>query len=315
MTSSPSPDQIDTNISNRFAFVKSPIFIMLSSVFLFSVMVLCVKMASSYGYSNYEIIAGRGTVGAICLLVYLQIWHGHSLQAMRSQHLGMQMWRSFIGTMSMALWFYGIARMPLANTTTISYMSSIWMALFVVAAAMISGKNRPDAKLLLAIFVGFLGIVVMLRPSADNQQLWVSLVVLISSVFSALAYLQVAALGRVGEPEYRTVFYFCLFGIAFGLLMTFITQGGFSKFSWQGMFWILLVGLTATIAQLCLTRAYTKGSVLVNASLQYMGLVFVTIFDWFLGHGWPDSITWLGMGLVVFSGLAATLLRSRTKLQ
>lgn len=301
------------NTPSKLAWLKSPAFVMLGSVFLFSVMVLCVKMASSYGYSNYEIIAGRGTVGTICLLVYLQVWHGHSLLAMKTRYFGMHMWRSFIGTLSMAFWFYGIALMPLANATTISYMSSIWMALFIVAAAMLTGKNRPDVKLLLSILVGFLGIVVMLRPSTDTHQLWASLIVLLSSVFTALAYLQVSALGRVGEPEYRTVFYFSLFGIVSGLLLTFTIQGKFSSFSWPGLFWIVMVGLTATIAQLCLTRAYTKGNVLVNSSLQYMGLVFVTLFDWTLGYGWPDALTWLGMGLVVSSGLCATLLKSRPR--
>lgn len=298
------------NTPSKTSVLKNPAFVMLASVFLFSLMVLCVKMASSY-YTNFEIISFRGIVGVICLLIYQQIVHGHGLSAMKTQHLGMQMWRAFIGTLSMTLWFYGIARMPLANTTTISYMSSIWIALFILTTAMITGKSKPDTKLLGAIMLGFLGIVVMLRPGIEIEQLHTSLIVLLSSVFTALAYLQVAALGKVGEPEHRTVFYFCLFGIIWGLAATWIVQGGFSPFSWKGMLWMIPIGITATIAQLCLTYAYSRGNPLVNASLQYMGLVFVTFFDWIIGYGWPDSITCIGIGLVVLSGLSATLLRSK----
>lgn len=289
--------------------IRSPAFLMIMSVFLFSVMVLCVKMASRY-YSNFEIISFRGFIGVACLLIYQQIAHGHGITAMKTPYLGMQMWRSFIGTMSMTCWFYGIAILPLATATTLSYMSSIWMALFIIASAMITGKGKPDFKLLLTIVVGFGGIVLILRPTGDSFELWASLVVLLSSVFAALAYLQVAALGRMGEPEYRTVFYFCLFGAIFGLVCTLFNPNGFSEFSWPGIAWMIPVGVTAMAAQLLLTRAYTQGNALVNASLQYLGLVFVILFDWILGTGWPDQLTWIGMALVVLSGLLATILRS-----
>lgn len=283
---------------------------MLMAVFIFSIMVLCVKMASSY-YTSFEIISFRGFVGAACLLLYQQIAHGHGLTAMKTSHFGMQMWRAFIGTMSMVLWFNGIAMLPLAMATTISYMSSIWIALFLVTAAMITGKDRPDIKMLFAILIGFSGIVLILRPSGstDSNALWASLLVLLSSVFTALAYLQVAALGRVGEPEYRTVFYFCIFGALFGLIATLFNKNGFSAFSWVGIAWMIPVGITAMVAQLLLTRAYSIGNPMVNASLQYLGLVFVTIFDVILGYGWPDTIAWIGMAMVVLSGLASTLLR------
>lgn len=292
------------------AILQIPPVVMLLSVFLFSVMVLCVKMASPY-YSSFEIISFRGFIGAACLLIYQQIAHGHGLSAMKTPVFGMQMWRAFIGTMSMACWFYGIAHLSLSTSTTLSYMSSIWMAIFIIASAMITHQSKPDVKLLASVTLGFVGIWVILRPSGGSFDLWPSMVVLLSSVFSALAYLQVAALGRIGEPASRTVFYFCVFGTVFGLLMTVFSPKGFSPFSLIGIGWMLLVGIAAMVAQLLLTRAYTYGNPLVNASLQYLGLVFMIIFDWVLGAGWPDSLTWLGMGFVVCSGLFATLLRSR----
>src|SRR5205809_896856 len=83
---------------------------------------------------------------------------------------------------------------------------------------------------------------------------------------SATAYLQVAALARAGEPEVRIVFYFSLGGSLFGLLTTPFT--GVHAHTWGGAALLLSVGVLATAAQLMMTRAYSTGSALVNASLQ-----------------------------------------------
>ena len=296
--------------SKLLAFVKSPPMMMVTSVFLFSLMVLFVKLASRY-YTSFEIISFRGFVGAICLLVYQQLAHGHGLSFMKTSHFGMHMWRSFIGCMSMICWFYGIAHLTLSLSNTISYMSSIWMALFIIASSMMTGQGKPDPKLIFTILIGFTGIVVIMRPSDNDLNMWACFIVLLSSIFTALAYLQVAALGRIGEPTQRTVFYFCMFGAIFGLLCAALNPKGFSPFSWAGIGWMLPIGILAMLAQLFLTTAYTKGNALVNASLQYLGLVFVIVFDWILGEQWPDKLTWLGMILVVLSGLLATILRSK----
>ncbi len=132
---------------------------------------------------------------------------------------------------------------------------------------------------------------------------------LLSGMISATAYLQVTALGRAGEPEYRIVFYFSVGGIVAGALMSFAT--GWHAHDWRGIGLLLATGVLATVAQLMLTRAYSKGRALVNASLQYLGIAFsfawgVLLFD--------DHITWLavaGMLLIVGAGVRATLLRTR----
>jgi S-adenosylmethionine uptake transporter len=64
--------------------------------------------------------------------------------------------------------------------------------------------------------LGFGGVVLLLRPTLEQNQLFAGLVGLLGSLMAALAYMQVAALGRVGEPETRTVFYFSLAALLAG---------------------------------------------------------------------------------------------------
>ncbi len=164
-------------------------------------------------------------------------------------------------------------------------------------------------RLIATVLVGFAGVALILRPTIERDQLWYGLMGLASGMLSATAYLQVSALGRIGEPEYRVVFYFSLGGIAAGAL-TMLTTGA-SPHTWTSVALLLAVGLLATVAQLMMTRAYATGKTLVNASLQYLGIVFAFLYGVAL---FDDPVTWwaiAGMALIVAAGVAAAFLRSR----
>ena len=222
----------------------------------------------------------------------------------------MHFWRGVAGVVSLSMWFYAIGNLPLATAMTLNYMSSVWMALFLLGGAIALGTSRVDGRLLATVLVGFAGVAMILRPTIADQQLWHGLVGLLSGVIAATAYLQVAALGRAGEPEYRIVFWFSMGGVAAGLLTSVFT-GGLHPHSWRGAGLLLAVGVLASSAQLMITRAYATGRPLVNASLQYLGIA------WSFAYGvllFGDHVTALaigGMMLIAAAGLSATLLRNR----
>nr|WP_297356927.1 DMT family transporter [uncultured Caldimonas sp.] len=283
--------------------MQAPMLMVLAS-FLFATMGLCVKYASAY-YSPGEIVFYRGLVGATMLSI-LAWRRGGTL---RTSVPAMHFWRSLSGVAALCMWFYAISNLPLATAMTLNYMSSVWMALFLLGGAILLGGARIDARLIATVLAGFAGVALILRPTIDQQQLWHGLVGLLSGMLSATAYLQVTALGRAGEPEYRVVFYFSLGGVTAGALTMLYT--GMSEHSAKGVALLLAVGLLATVAQLMMTRAYATGKTLVNASLQYLGIVFSFIYGALL---FDDPITWMavaGMLLIVAAGMAATFLRTK----
>ena len=222
----------------------------------------------------------------------------------------MHFWRCLAGVAALMLWFYSIGNLPLATAMTLNYMSSVWMALFLLGGAVAVGSSRVDGRLIATVLVGFAGVALILRPTIAEQQLWHGLIGLLSGIIAATAYLQVTALGRAGEPEYRIVFYFSIGGIAAGAITLLWT--GLHAHSWRGASLLLAVGVLATAAQFMMTRAYSTGRTLVNASLQYLGIA------WSFGYGvllFGDRVTALalsGMLLIVAAGLSASLLRSRS---
>jgi len=130
-----------------------------------------------------------------------------------------------------------------------------------------------------------------------------------SGFVAAFAFMQVMALGRVGEPETRTVFYFAIgTAVAGGGVMVF---DGVSPWDWQHAVWLLPVGVFASLGQLCLTRAYSQGATLVVANLQYSGIVFAALYSLLLFGDDIPLMGWAGMALIVASGMVATLLRAR----
>jgi S-adenosylmethionine uptake transporter len=185
-------------------------------------------------------------------------------------------------------------------------MSSVWMALFMIGGALWLGTARVDGRLVAAVLVGFGGVALVLRPTITPQQLGHGLAGLLSGMLAALAYLQVRALGRRGEPEARIVFYFALGGVVAGAAS--MLWSGFSTHSWRGAGLLLAVGLLATVAQLMVTRAFAIGSALSNAGLQYSGILFAALYGVLLFGESLSWTAWLGMLLIVGAGLAATLL-------
>jgi S-adenosylmethionine uptake transporter len=277
--------------------------LMLGAALLFSAMAVCVKWASA-SYGAGELVFYRSLVGA--LFVAALTWaRGTSL---RTAVPAMHFWRSTSGVVSLMLWFYAIGGLPLATAMTLNYMSSVWMALFLLGGAVLLGAARVDGRLVAAVLAGFAGVALVLRPTLEQQQLWHGLAGLLSGLLAAVAYLQVTALGRAGEPEVRIVFYFSLGGLVMGALWMGL-QGAHAHTP-RGLALLLAIGLLAVAAQMMMTRAYRIGRTLSNASLQYLGIVFSFIFGVLLFN---DPVTWMavaGMVLIVVAGLAATLLRS-----
>ena len=347
---------------------------MLLASLSFATMGMCVKYASAY-FNSAELVCYRGLIG-VALMWAVARCSGVSLATSRP---AMHAWRAVVGVLALGAWFYAIAHLPLATAMTLNYMSSLWVAAFLLSAAWfkadkllhstqgqtqastlgacrtwgVDSENRPQQgqfaptlqphsgpmgqkggekwaaavdlqptirksdrllgqqmPLAITVLAGFVGVVLLLRPTLEQEQAFAATVGLSSGLLAALAYLQVTALGRLGEPESRTVFYFALGSCLAGALGMAVT--GISSWSWHGALWLLPIGVLASLGQWCMTRAYGQGATLVVSSLQYSGIVFGALYGVALFGDSLPWVAWAGMALILVSGVLATLLRSST---
>lgn len=280
----------------------------LGASFLFSLMGAGVKLASSY-YSLSEIIMYRGLVGAV--LIWLAVRHngGSLATAIPRAHA----LRSTIGVLSMWFSLIAIVRLPLGTAVTLSSMAPVWTAAFMVLLAWWQRRRGVEPALLAAIGISFAGVVLALQPALEARQWFGALMGLAAGMCAAAAYMMVRRLSRLGEPEYRVVFYFLLLNIFAGLGgMAVEGIAPWHGHSLRGAALLLGIGLTGTLAQFALTRAYRTGKTLVVANLQYTGIVFSCLWGILVWHEVFDWHVWLGMAMILGSSLAATFYNSRS---
>ena len=280
----------------------------LASLF-FATMSVCIKYASAH-FGTFELVLYRGLIG----IVFMAGMCRAQRVSLRTTIPMMHLWRSVIGVASLSAWFYAIAHLPLATAMTLNYMSGVWVAAFLVGGTLVMGRLQDAGRqgpVVLTVIGGFAGVIMILRPTIEQNQLFAGVIGLLSGLGAALAYMQVAALGRIGEPESRTVFYFSV-GTAVTGLVCSVLFTGFSPWSWPQAVWLLPIGVLAALGQLSMTLAYSKGATLVVANLQYSGIVFSALYGLFLFGDQIPLIGWAGMGLIIACGIAATALRNRT---
>lgn len=267
---------------------------MLVASLLFACMGVCVKYAAAT-HSAVEITFYRSFLSLILMFGLVRL-RGVSLA---TPHWRWQISRGVVGFSALFAYFYAITLLPLATAVTLNYTSAIFLAIYLALSGL-----RMRLGLLGALLVGLFGVVILLRPTLQADQLPGGLIGLASGVLAGMAYFSVRELGARGEPETRTVFYFSLVSsvcagvwLLFSELHTVDLQSG-----------LLLLGVAsfATVAQLAMTRAYTRGKTLMSAALAYSTVIFSSLFGALFWGEVLQVSAWLAIGLIVLSGIAAT---------
>jgi len=280
---------------------------MVLASFFFATMAVGIKIASG-SFSLFELVFYRGLVSMIFMGLVLRARGTPLATPVPLMHV----WRSIIGVFSLSAWFYAIGHLPLATAMTLNYMSGVWVATFVIGGALLYGKTGRQGPLMATVLASFAGVILLLRPTLAQDQLFAGLIGLMSGLGAAMAMLQVAALGKVGEPEGRVVFYFAIGTTVVGLLGAL--WFGFTPWSgvrWQALAWLVPIGVLASLGQWAMTRAYSRGSTLLVANLQYMGIVFAAGYSLVIFGEPVTPMGWVGITLIIASGITATVLRNR----
>ncbi len=285
---------------------------MVAAAFLFSAMGVCVKLASAR-FDTWEIVAYRGLVGIAVMggLMALRARRGgvSVREALSTRHLPMHLRRSVSGTVSLTLWFLAIAGLPLATAMTINSSSPLFIGAWVAWGAFRVGE-RIDRAMTVTLVAGFAGVLLLLQPTFDEGQWGFAVVGTVSTVFTAVAYLSVKALGRIGEPDTRIVFYFSAFNALAGLVGAAVF--GFHAIDGSGLALLAGVGFAGALAQLAVTCAFGAGGTLLTANLGYTGILFSTAWGYAVFGDTLHVANALGMTIIVAAGIAATLMTART---
>jgi drug/metabolite transporter (DMT)-like permease len=230
---------------------------------------------------------------------------------------GWLVFRGFMGTVALYTLLFCILHMPLGTAMTYNLTSAIFIALF----SFLIFREYHGAGVLLAVLLGFTGMVMIYKPAMDLPLGW-HMAGLLSGVSSAIAYMTVGRLARYYDPRI-IVLSFLLSGVLLPLLsmavhyLTGIPEDGLFVVSFKlpaGAEWayMLLLGLAALFGQYFVTRAYGADKAGIVSAIGYANIVFSVLLGMALGDPFPDGWSLAGMACIIGSGVLIALRKRRS---
>jgi drug/metabolite transporter (DMT)-like permease len=230
----------------------------------------------------------------ISLVILLPIIAAGKVKPWQSKRIAGHFWRTFMGTLSMVLGFYAVAMLPLADATAIAFSQPLFS---VVVAALIAGE-KVRWRRWTATIVGFLGVLVMVRPGEGSLQAG-ALVALANAATVALSILLVKRLSD-SETPLMILTQFAIFSTIL------LLPPALWVWRWPDAWgWVLAVGvaLTATVGQYFWVQAFKAGEMSAVAPFEYLRLPFAAFVGWLLWDEIPVIWTYVGAAIVIASAL------------
>jgi drug/metabolite transporter (DMT)-like permease len=216
----------------------------------------------------------------------------------RTNHLGLQITRGCVGVCSMATWYYALGNMPLADAGVLSFTTVI----FVTVGAALWFRERVGIWRWLAVLVGLLGAVFVLRPGSGIIS-WAAIAAVGSSVLWAASLLIAKELGKY-DTVLTITFYQPLMITPLAAIGTIPVWVNPPAEVWGVL---MLMGVIAAVGN----YGYIKALRLADASIvmpaDYVRLVWMVWWGFLLFGEWPDVATWIGAALIVASTMFITI--------
>jgi len=275
--------------------VQNGVIWMIIATFFFAFMGMFVKLGSPY-FSEIELVFYRSFISLIFIILIIV----NKKISLKTNFKKLHFYRSFVGFLSLLAFFYAISHLPLSTAISLNYTSPLFVALLITFFL----NKKPSFYVCCLLLIGFFGAFLILKPTLIGNSAFAGFIGLLSGFGAGLAYLFMAQLGKVNEPDTRVVFYFTLLSsICAGLLMLLEDTNSEIFQHW----WLLLgLGASATIAQLALTKAYRVGNTLKNAGLSYLTILFSSILGLIVFSETLDVLSLVGILLIIISGIVVS---------
>jgi drug/metabolite transporter (DMT)-like permease len=268
------------------------ILLMLLAVLLLSCMDAGLKQLSAH-YPPFQVSALRGAASVPFVLAWV-LWTVGARPLLRIRW-GLQLVRGLIGVVTLPAFVYGLRFLPLTTAYTLFFVAPLLIT--AMSALFLGEKVGPQRWG--AIIVGFVGVLVALRPTGEGALTWAGLAILGAATGYATAAVMVRVLSRTDSTQ--SMMFWMIVSMTFGSLA--LAMPGWVAV--QPGDWLLIagVGVVGALGQWALTEAFARGEASVIAPFEYSALAWGVGFDLAIWGVLPDAITWIGAAIIVCSGV------------
>lgn len=274
-----------------------------SGVFLFSLADGFGKWFGMAGYHTTQIVFFRYLFGLAPVAIV--IWY-EGVSALKTQRPFAHVMRGMMMFCALSLFFRGLRDVPLAEGVAVAFSAP----LFVTAMSVPMLGEKVGLQRWAAVLVGFVGMLVMLRPGSAAFH-FDSLYILASAFCFALVMLFTRRFSRTETNASMYTFSTITAGLCTVpfLTVTWITPQ-------DGHWWMfVMLGLIGGVASFFMIIAYRNAPAAVNAPFDYTALIWAAIVGWLVWQETPDSMVLLGALIVVAAGVFITYRETRKERQ
>ncbi len=278
------------------------IFFMCVATTLFPIMNGIVQVLSQR-YLSEQIIWAR-TAGHLLIVLALVVPR-YGIGVLATKRPAAQIWRSLLLLASTTLFFFAVKDVPLAKAASISFMAPF----FVTLLALPMLGERIDPKRLAAVIVGFLGVIVVIRPGSEVFQ--AAALLIVGSAFCYAVYqILTRKVAGIDRPE-TSVMYSALIGT---VLMSCVVP-----FAWvtpdnlNDILLLLALGCLGAGGHWCVAKAMTYGQANVIAPFQYWQMIGSVAVGYVITGLFPDVYTWIGAGIIIAAGITIAVSETRRR--
>ena len=259
--------------------------LMLGSTLFFGLMVVAIRLASSSMHA-FEIAFFRNFFG---LVVALPLLLRHGPGFLRTEQFPRYLFRCLVGICSMLAGFWAIGHLPLAQAVSLSYSTPLFVT--IAAAALLGEQVR--ARRWIAVALGFVGVLLIVRPGSAQFTAG-TMVAVLAALLSSIVAIQIKQLSAT-EPADRIVIWTTLLWVPMSLLPALAVWEWPQGITWV---WVVAAGVLGTGGHMLWTRALKLGEVSTLTPISFMQLPVVALFGWLLFDETLDAWTLAGAGII-----------------
>jgi len=279
--------------------------------FFFSFNDMAIKFISG-DYALHQVVLIRSLIGMVVLLAVIVPLDG-GLSVLRTKRLPMHLLRGMCVVVANMTFFLALAAMPLVDAVAIFFIAPMLITVFSV----IFLKETVGPYRWIAVAMGFIGVIVMMRPGSDSFQL-AAFLPLAAAVSYAGLHILTRKIGGTERASTMTFYIMVSFITVSALMGLVVGDGRFAgtgdaslEFLLRAWVWpapfdyliLLGIGVSSAFGGFLISQAYRLCEAGLAAPFEYTALVLAIFWGVVVFGEWPDVTAWVGVSLIVGAGL------------
>ena len=265
---------------------------MLIAMAMFSLMDAVMKLLSAR-YPAMQVAALRGLCSLPLVFAYVA-WRGAFGSALKVRW-PLHFLRGALGIAMLFLFTFGLRQVSLAEAYSIVFIAPA----MITALSVVFLKESVNASRWVAVVVGLIGVVVVLRPTGGGMLTLGGLALLAAAVCYSVSAIVGRVISRTDRSEHMVLWLMLMLGGGAALLAApdWVAIGAADTYL------LLALAITGFLGQLAITEAFNHGQASRTAPFEYSGLAWAVGLDWLLWTALPDRYTIVGAAIIIASGI------------